>query len=90
MKPIAVLQFTSPVLHPAPASAGEFLVIYPDRCEIVRSTPNNQGAWLDQWMQGNLIPASAEDAERLAQLLAPEPPPPPASRPRLMLWKQAG
>lgn len=72
-----VLRVESPILHPAPAKAGDLVVIYADRVHVVRPAPNNQGAWLSQWMQGALTPASEEDAARLRTLLdSPVPPPP--------------
>ena len=75
-----VLRVESPILHPAPAKPGDVILIYPDRVDIVRPAPNNQGAWLSQWMQGHLTPASAEDATRLRALMLPDPEPP---RPRI-------
>ncbi len=72
-----VLLVESPILHPAPAKPGDFVVVHADRVEIVRQAPNNQGAWLSQWMQGNLTPASDEDASRLSELVRPSSPEPP-------------
>lgn len=79
-----VLRVESPIMHPAPAKPGEFLVIYPDRVHVVRPVPNNQGGWLSQWMQGALMPVSEADAERLRSLLHPLPDPTPVTplRPR--------
>lgn len=76
-----VLRVESPIMHPAPVKPGDLILIYPDRVSIVRSAPNNQGAWLAQWMQGSLTPASDEDEARLRRLTLPEPEPP---RPRLL------
>ncbi len=72
-----VLRVDTPILHPAPAKVGDFVLVWPDRVEIVRPAGNNQGGWLSQWMQGNLTPASDADAERLSQLVKTPPPEPP-------------
>lgn len=71
-----VLLVESPIMHPAPAKPGDLVLIYPDRIDIVRAAPNNQGGWLSQWMQGALTPTSASDEERLRSLTLPEPEPP--------------
>lgn len=83
MYPI-VLRVESPILHPAPAKPGDLIVVHPDRVLIVRRTPNNQGGWLAQWMQGAITPASDEDAERLSELLRSSPPEPPPAKRRVL------
>lgn len=68
MKPIAVLRVESPILHPAAAKEGDFVVIYPDRCELVRRVPNNHGAWLSQWRAGRMEAVSEQDEDAMRDL----------------------
>lgn len=64
-----VLRVESHTLYPAPAKPGDFVVVWPDRVEIVRPAGNNCDGWLRQWSQGHLTPVSADDAERLFHLV---------------------
>lgn len=66
--PPIVLRATVPITSPAVAGPGDLVLIWPDRVDVVRSTPNNSEAWLSLWMQGAVAAASTADADGMCEL----------------------